>query len=68
MRKREEMPSMKVLVTGGAGFIGSNVVDGLIEAGHQVLVVDNLTLESAPTSTPKHGFLSWISVRRKPLN
>ena len=33
---------MKILVTGGAGFIGSNVVDGLILAGHQVVVVDNL--------------------------
>lgn len=33
---------MKILVTGGAGFIGSNVVDGYIEAGHQVVVVDNL--------------------------
>lgn len=33
---------MKILVTGGAGFIGSNVVDGYIEAGHDVVVVDNL--------------------------
>lgn len=33
---------MKILVTGGAGFIGSHVVDVLIEAGHSVAVVDNL--------------------------
>src|SRR6185503_8530042 len=33
---------MKVLVTGGAGFIGSLVVDALIEAGHGVVIVDNL--------------------------
>lgn len=33
---------MKVLVTGGAGFIGSHVADLLVEAGHQVSIVDNL--------------------------
>ena len=33
---------MKVLVTGGAGFIGSHVVDVLIESGHTVSIVDNL--------------------------
>jgi len=33
---------MKILVTGGAGFIGSHVVDGYIESGHSVAVVDNL--------------------------
>jgi UDP-glucose 4-epimerase len=34
---------MKCLVTGGAGFIGSHITDGLIRAGHEVIVVDNLS-------------------------
>lgn len=34
---------MKVLVTGGAGFIGSHLVDRLILEGHEVAVVDNLS-------------------------
>ena len=34
---------MKFLVTGGAGFIGSHIVDKLINLGHHVVVVDNLS-------------------------
>ncbi|HEV2413571.1 MAG TPA: NAD-dependent epimerase/dehydratase family protein [Candidatus Dormibacteraeota bacterium] len=33
---------MKILVTGGAGFIGSHVVDAYVAAGHEVAVLDNL--------------------------
>ena len=32
---------MKSLVTGGSGFIGSNLVDQLVELGHEVVVIDN---------------------------
>jgi UDP-glucose 4-epimerase len=35
---------MRVLVTGGAGFIGSNLVDVLMEQGHEITVIDNLSV------------------------
>ena len=36
------MQHMKVLVTGGAGFIGSHIVDFFISEGHEVAVIDSL--------------------------
>ncbi|MBW2610228.1 MAG: NAD-dependent epimerase/dehydratase family protein [Deltaproteobacteria bacterium] len=47
---------MKIMVTGGAGFIGSNVVDGYIQAGHQVVVVDNLSSGKKENLNTEDGF------------
>lgn len=44
---------MKIVITGGAGFIGSHVVDAYIGSGHQVLVVDNLTTGKQENVHPK---------------
>jgi dTDP-L-rhamnose 4-epimerase len=45
--------SGKVLITGGAGFIGSHLVDGLVQAGYEVRVLDNLLAQvHGPTERP----------------
>ncbi len=40
---RARLRAMRILVTGGAGFIGSHVADAALAAGHEVLVVDDLS-------------------------
>lgn len=47
---------MKIMVTGGAGFIGSNVVDGYVEAGHEVVVVDDLSAGKRANVHPEARF------------
>lgn len=47
---------MRVIVTGGAGFIGSNLVDRLIDDGHEVSVIDNLSTGKDKNINPKAKF------------
>lgn len=47
---------MRCLVTGGAGFIGSNLVDRLIDDGHEVIVFDNLSTGQQKNINPKAKF------------
>ena len=48
---------MRVMVTGGAGFIGSHVVDRFVEAGHEVVVVDDLSTGRESNLNPKAKFV-----------
>ena len=58
---------MKILVTGGAGFIGSNLVDALINLGYDVAVIDNLSSGLRKNLNPKVRFYE-IDIRDKKLS
>jgi len=47
---------MKILVTGGAGFIGSHVAEAAVDAGHEVLVVDDLSTGRTENLPPGADF------------
>jgi UDP-glucose 4-epimerase len=57
---------MKILVTGGAGFIASHIVDKYIELGHEVVVVDNLSSGFKHNVNSKAKFYE-IDIRSKEL-
>lgn len=46
---------MKVLITGGGGFIGSHLADRLLDDGHQVLVIDNFSTGREDNLTEREG-------------
>jgi UDP-glucose 4-epimerase len=48
---------MKILVTGGAGFIGSHIVDAYVAQGHKVTVLDNLSSGRKVNLNPKATFV-----------
>ncbi|OGY44952.1 MAG: UDP-glucose 4-epimerase [Candidatus Buchananbacteria bacterium RIFCSPHIGHO2_02_FULL_38_8] len=56
----------KILVTGGAGFIGSNLVDALIDQGQEVLVVDNLSTGNKANLNSKAKFFE-LDIQDKKL-
>lgn len=48
---------MKILITGGAGFIASHIADAYIKAGHEVVIIDNLSSGSIENINPKAKFI-----------
>jgi UDP-glucose 4-epimerase len=59
---------MRILITGGAGFIGSHVAEAYIEAGHEVFVVDDLSTGKRENLHPRVHFIQAdlldLSVRK----
>ena len=57
---------MKIIVTGGAGFIGSHIVDLYVSYGHKVTVIDNLSKGKKENINPKAKFIK-VDIRDKNL-
>ena len=58
----------KILVTGGAGFIGSHIIDDLIKLGHEVVVLDDLSGGFKENVNPKAKFVQGSVTDAKLIN
>src|SRR4051794_34710208 len=56
----KSMEAMNILVTGGAGFIGSHLVEKLVHAGHSVRVLDNLSTGKYINLMPVSGDVDLV--------
>ncbi|MDD2523704.1 MAG: NAD-dependent epimerase/dehydratase family protein [Endomicrobiia bacterium] len=59
---------MKILVTGGAGFIGSNITDALIDKKHEVVIVDDLSTGNKQNINPKAKFYKLSVTNAKKID
>jgi CDP-glucose 4,6-dehydratase len=66
MENMEKLKDKKILVTGGAGFIGSHLVNELVKQNHSVVVVDNLSSGRKENINPKAKFYK-ADVRSKKI-
>lgn len=63
----KNLKSKKILVTGGAGFIGSNLVDELIKKNYEAVIVDNLSSGKKENINPKAKFYEVDILDKKKL-
>ena len=55
---------MKILVTGGAGFIGSNISEIYAQKGHEVVVIDNLSRMNLLKKQEKNTDYNWNYLKK----
>ena len=54
---------MKILITGGAGFIGSSLIPELQKSGHEIYVIDNLSFGKRHLAKVSDSFFSKVDLR-----
>ena len=58
---------MRIAVTGGSGFIGSHVVDRLIDAGHTLFVLDTRPRTALTSRTARSTCRTWVISSKQPV-